>query len=214
MHRSTLAFTIASALLAGSTAVANAQVYGGSWNLPNGSYQQSCINEQMQGSTLSAYCTAPNGQRVYSSVNLNACSGDIANVNGYLRCQGGYGYGNNNPYGYNNNYGSGENDGDRDERGDRDEHGRDRGREHHPNGNAYGYYARRYPNQYGFSGNQYALPGGSYQQSCVNARMSGPVLSASCSAPNGRYVRSSLDIRRCQQHATDIANLNGYLRCY
>jgi hypothetical protein len=62
--------------------------YGNNAALPQGSYQQSCTNAQMNGNTLSASCLTPNGQRVYSRLNVNRCNGstDIRNIKGYLRC--------------------------------------------------------------------------------------------------------------------------------
>ena len=56
-------------------------------SVPSGSYQQSCSNIQMRGSTLSASCNSPSGHQVYSSLNVSRCSSDIRNQNGYLRCQ-------------------------------------------------------------------------------------------------------------------------------
>ncbi len=58
--------------------------YGG---LPAGSYQGSCVNARMQGTMLFANCSAPNGARVGSSINVQYCRGDIANRNGYLNCE-------------------------------------------------------------------------------------------------------------------------------
>ena len=54
---------------------------------PGGSYQQSCNDIRMHGNAVSARCTAPNGQYVHSRLAL-PCYGDIANNNGYLRCNG------------------------------------------------------------------------------------------------------------------------------
>jgi hypothetical protein len=56
------------------------------------------------------------------------------------------------------------------------------------------------------------LPQGSYESSCTNIAMSGPVLSAACSAPNGQAVQSSLDTSRCQWNS-GIKNTNGRLDC-
>ena len=53
--------------------------------VPPGSYQQSCTQIHVRGGQLIANCSAPNGQRIRSSLPL-ACRGDIGNVNGYLRC--------------------------------------------------------------------------------------------------------------------------------
>jgi CVNH domain len=55
---------------------------------PGGSYQSSCTNVQMSGSTLSATCTSPNGGSITSSINASRCRGmDIANLNGRLVCR-------------------------------------------------------------------------------------------------------------------------------
>jgi len=74
------------------TAYGNANGYGygnGRYGTaPGGSYQSSCTNVQMNGSTLTAACTAPNGSTITSSINASTCQGaDIANYNGRLRCQ-------------------------------------------------------------------------------------------------------------------------------
>ena len=208
MHRILAGLALVTGLAAASIVTASAQQYGGYGYPPPGSYQQSCNNVQMRGSVLSASCTSTSGQRVYSSLNVNGCNGDIANVNGRLSCNGNYGY--NNGYGNNN---SGRDD-DEDNDGD-SEHGHHH--HHHPNGNAYGYYGNRNGdgnNGYGNNGGYgYGLPPGSYQQSCTNARMSGSTLSAACTATNGSYISSSIDVRRCQSRGTDIANRNGYLSC-
>jgi hypothetical protein len=191
MVRTANALLLTLGLMATTSIAANAQMYGGGYGLPQGSYQQSCSNEQMRGSTLSASCASVNGQPVWSSVNVRNCNSDIINANGHLACasyNNGNGYGNNgygnNGYGYNNG------------------RGRDRGRGNngYNNGNGYGY------------GNGYGVPPGSWQQSCQNARMNGPMLSASCATPNGGWVNSSLDLRRCPQ-ANNIYNRNGYLGC-
>lgn len=127
--------------------------YGG--NLPAGSYQQGCTNARVAGGTLTAECSAGNGGRVTTSLNVN-CAGDIGNVNGRLRCNGG---------GF-------------------------------PGG--------------GLNGGR--APSGSYQQSCTNIRMQGSTLTASCSAPNGQRITSSVGVRSCPS-GSDIGNRNGYLSC-
>lgn len=152
-----LAAVLSLALLLGAanTAPASAQ------NIPGGSYQGSCTHIRSNGNSISANCTAPNGQRFTSSTSTN-CRGDIANVNGRLTCNGGRGGG-----------------------------GRHRGR---GNGGGYG------------------LPGGSYSSSCSNARMSGQMLYATCPAPGGQRIQTSLNTQYCRRGA-DIANRNGYLNC-
>ncbi len=56
--------------------------------LPAGSYQGSCTNAQINGSTLSAVCTNTSGQGVSSYLDISQCrtTDDIGNVNGQLRC--------------------------------------------------------------------------------------------------------------------------------
>jgi len=61
---------------------------------PSGSYQQSCTNIHVSGDQLSARCTSPQGARIRSSIALGGCrGGDIANSNGRLVCNAGYGNG-------------------------------------------------------------------------------------------------------------------------
>src|SRR6202161_3507742 len=55
------------------------------------------------------------------------------------------------------------------------------------------------------------IPGGSYQQSCSNVRIRGDQLTASCTAPNGTRMRSSIALGSCR--GGDIANSNGQLAC-
>ena len=212
MYRIFTGLALAIGLAASAIVNASAQQYGRYNYPPSGSYQQSCTNVQMRGSTLSASCSSNNGRQIYSSMNVNGCNGDIANVNGYLRCNGSYGYNNGGYYG-----GGNENDDN-----DNDDNGNGKGKHHHhdPNGNAYGYYGNRdnggYNGNGGYYGNGnygYGLPSGSYQQSCTNERIYGSVLSASCTATNGAYINSSIDVRQCQSRGSDIANRNGYLSC-
>lgn len=55
-----------------------------------------------------------------------------------------------------------------------------------------------------------ALPGGSYQSSCRDARVNGDTLSASCQDNRGRWNYSSLRYRECRN---EIRNDNGRLVC-
>jgi hypothetical protein len=58
--------------------------------VPPGSYQQSCRNIRMQGSTLSAVCRRANGRGDQpTALNVTHCAGDIGNNNGQLTCNGG-----------------------------------------------------------------------------------------------------------------------------
>lgn len=54
------------------------------------------------------------------------------------------------------------------------------------------------------------VPGGSYQQTCRDARVNGPTLTASCQDSRGRWNYSSIRYDQCRG---DIQNNNGRLRC-
>ena len=57
---------------------------------PPGSYQQSCREIRMQGSTLSAVCRRANGRGdQLTALDVRHCAGDIGNNNGQLACNGG-----------------------------------------------------------------------------------------------------------------------------
>ncbi len=87
MYRISAIFLGAALVLsAASTGGASAQVYG-TGALPAGSYQSSCINARVRNNTLVASCTNNSGQRVRSSIAVNACANaDIGNINGQLSC--------------------------------------------------------------------------------------------------------------------------------
>ena len=53
--------------------------------------------------------------------------------------------------------------------------------------------------------------GGTYQASCDSAQQQGNTLVAVCRDGHGGRVQSQLDLQRCGN--SDIANVNGYLRC-
>lgn len=60
---------------------------GGSTMLPMGSYQASCIDVSMRGPILSARCTSPSGNRIYSSLDVRQCgTPNVRNRNGFLAC--------------------------------------------------------------------------------------------------------------------------------
>lgn len=173
---------LAGALVAGSLAPASAQYYGNGGVAPQGSYQASCTNVVMRGSMLRATCTAANGQAVRSSLNVRSCNG-----NDVVNSNGNLTCGSqryvNGYHHYGHHYGN-------------------------YNGNGNGNYNYRNYSSY----NSGYLPQGSYTQSCVNVRMSGDQLAASCTAPNGNRVYSTLNLRRCV-NSNNIWNNNGYLSC-
>ena len=106
MQRIVTGIILTIALVAPTALTAQAQYYGnyGDGNVPQGSYQQSCSNEHMRGDRLVAYCTNGYGQRVRSTLDVNGCRGDIANLNGRLSCRERFHQRpNGNAYGYDNN---------------------------------------------------------------------------------------------------------------
>jgi CVNH domain len=56
---------------------------------PQGSFQQSCRDIRMQGSTLTAVCRRADGREQPTSLGVARCVGDIGNNNGQLQCNGG-----------------------------------------------------------------------------------------------------------------------------
>lgn len=60
---------------------------GDDW-LPRGSYRDSCRNAEVTGGTLAAECRDRYGRYRYTELdNFRSCRGDIANVDGMLRCR-------------------------------------------------------------------------------------------------------------------------------
>jgi hypothetical protein len=56
---------------------------------PSGSYQKTCSNISVSGTTLSASCKTFNQQNMQTSLPYYAsCVGDIGNINGVLACAG------------------------------------------------------------------------------------------------------------------------------
>jgi hypothetical protein len=164
--------------------------------LPSGSYQQTCQNMEVRGSTLYASCKNVNGGWQNAELrDYQRCNGQIENDNGVLRCANGTGYNG----GYNGNgRDARDNDRDRDRDSDRDRN----------NNNSGGYNNGGYRNGgYGPNG----APNGSYTQSCQNIQMSGNTLHASCQKKNRKWRDTSLD--NANQCNGDIQNDNGKLRC-
>jgi hypothetical protein len=165
-------------------------------SIPSGSYQQSCTNIRVRGDQLVARCTNAQGTYVRSSIALNSCrNGDIVNSNGQLAC-------NRNAYNNGNGYGYGRH--------------RHRHRHHDRDDNNGGYNNGGYNNggynNGGYNNGRYGggVPG-SYQNSCTNVQWNGGVLTATCTAPNGTNITSSINPAQCR--GGDIANVNGRLAC-
>jgi hypothetical protein len=86
---------LTSAAVLGALAVsipAQSQGYRQGYGQPRGSYQESCRDVQVSGDRLEAQCRRTDGSWQRSVLNLGNCNGDVANLNGQLRCGGG-GYG-------------------------------------------------------------------------------------------------------------------------
>lgn len=68
---------------------------GGSWEIPGGSWRESCRYPVMRGRFLSAECRTSRGDWSNVTVDIRACrSGRLANIEGTLSCEGGRGSGN------------------------------------------------------------------------------------------------------------------------
>ncbi len=67
---------------------------GGGWNLPGGSYRQSCRYPTMRGTYLSAQCPDESGRWLNATIDVRSCrSRNFENGNGRLYCEGGWGGG-------------------------------------------------------------------------------------------------------------------------
>ena len=156
-HATTFGMVALTMALFGSGTTCKAQ------QVPSGSYQQTCQNVGVRGSTLYASCNDGRGQWQSTELpDFQRCSSEIQNDNGNLRC----------------NKSNGGNNGGRD--------GRDRDGDRNRNGqNGNGQYGH---NGYGPNG----APNGSYVQTCQNVSMNGNTLQASCQKGNGRWKNASL----------------------
>jgi hypothetical protein len=57
------------------------------WELPGGSWSESCARPEMRGPILVAQCQGVDGGWYDTSIDMRACrSGSVANVNGNLVC--------------------------------------------------------------------------------------------------------------------------------
>jgi len=197
-----------------------------SGGLPTGSYQQSCRGINLNGNMLSAQCTNNQGAPVFSSIDTNGCRGrDIANDNGYLRCEGGNGPRPPVPPTPQIPAGSYQ----QSCRGItlsgntlRAQCTNTQGRPVSSSLNLSNCRGQDISNDNGYlrcgaTGPRPPvpptpqIPTGSYQQSCRGITLSGNTLRAQCTNTQGRPVSSSLDLNSCR--GQDIINDNGYLRC-
>ena len=85
---------LAGILVVGLCWTVSAQAQWGQERAPRGSYRQSCNDEHLRGDTLIAVCRRAEGRMERTSLDrVNRCVGDIANINGQLRCEYGHGGG-------------------------------------------------------------------------------------------------------------------------
>jgi hypothetical protein len=160
--------------------------------IPGGSYQQTCRDIGVRGSTLHATCDDGRGGRQSTELrDYQSCGGQIQNINGSLQCNGNNGSYQGNNGSYQGRDGDRGQNGDRDQYADRGQNGGDRDRD-------------------GDRGNNYGGPRGSYAQSCQNVSINGNTLQASCQKKNGGWRQTAL---RNYNQCGDIVNNNGRLQC-
>ncbi len=177
--------------------------------LPPGSYRKSCKNCYVENGWLHCRCKDGRGGKE-TRLKYTRCNGDIANVDGYLSCNGGGGQSHRLP-------GGSWRDSCRD--------GRVQGNEimaECRNGNGKWVQAwipvnkcrGNLANEDGRlvcegEGQRWSMPGGSWRNSCRRARIEGDTLWAECRANNGDWRGSRVNLRGCN----DLNNCNGKLRC-
>jgi len=188
-------------------------------HIPRGSYRQSCRNIRVRANALRARCRTRRGY--WNRTHLyyfRRCRGDIANINGNLRCvqrpiqvqpgghipRGSYRRTCRNIRVRNGNLKAT----CKTRRGYWNRTRLYNYRRCHSgianiNGNLR--CDRRYP------GHHSSVPRGSYRHSCRNIRVSGNVLRATCRTRRGYWNRTRIfNYRLCRR---GVANINGHLRC-
>ena len=207
-----------------ATAIAGILSFGGAAYadvIPRGSYQQSCSDFYTDGTTLSATCQRRYGDDNFTTLrNYNDCEGDIANVDGRLKCvddQNDNHDGDWLPRGsYRDTCRNADVEGNTLEAECRDQNGRWRYTELQSFRSCRGDIAnfngmlrcRRDDDDDHDGGTN--LPGGNWRLSCRNARVYGNVFYAQCRDLGGHWQDSSLDLRQCDG---DVSNWRGRLTC-
>jgi hypothetical protein len=179
------------------------------------SFRQTCrvVFEDQQN--VQAYCLDTSGRQIFNN-SSKFCTGDLANMNGYITCSAGSNQGGFPQPGFPDDRGPGPGQFPGDRGGDRwpgqggNRHG---GPGHGPGfpgdrpgrggpGHGQGFPP---PGQGGFG-----MPRGSYQFTCNSCYTNGDTLSCSCEDTAGYYHATYLNYRSCR---SEIANLNGRLIC-
>jgi hypothetical protein len=189
-------------------------------NWPAGSWQASCRSANVNGQIFSAQCQSDNGTWRTSTLNLSQCPGRlVGNRNGQLFCEGGGGGINIGmmPGGsWSASCRNGRMNGDtliascNTGRGFRQASYSMRNCPGWALGNNNG---NLFCESGGGGGNWNRpghFPGGSWQNSCGNARLQGHIFSAQCSTGSG-YRATTFDLRACPSRL--LGNRNGFLFC-
>jgi hypothetical protein len=200
--------------------------------VPSGSYQNTCDNESVSGGTLRARCETADGDSIFSRLdNFDDCVGDISNDDGRLTCTRDDGERGDDGRGDGRDDGRGDRlpagsyqqscQNERAERGDLVADCADRnGRWRHSELSNFRFCRGDIANNNGVltcdrdgnNGNDddYAVPTGTWRQTCRDEEVSGSVLSAECRDRYGRWIETSVDLRTCRQ---GVMNSNGRLVC-
>lgn len=202
-----------------SYAQAQAQ-YQGQYQIPPGSYRQTCQNIRIEGSILRATCTNIAGQRVAASIDLSVCRNrELNNNNGALFCAAPYTPAPQ-PQPQRPPVGSYQ-DSCRDEmmRGSiltarcttRTGSVVNASIDVSTCGNREIYNDNGMLRCAGVVPPQSPMPGGTWQNSCRDPSLRGDLLTARCTRPGAQPVTSTLDLSTCRTR--EAVNDNGYLRC-
>jgi CVNH domain len=214
MRPALAAFIILALAILGSGSPAQAQRA----NWPAGSWQASCRSANVTGQVFTAECQSDNGSWRRSSISLNMCPGRlVGNRNGTLFCEGGGGNIGNLPGGsWRASCQNGRMNGNvvsascSTGSGYRQTSFSMRNCPGWALGNANGNLFCESGNGGGNWNRPGHFPGGSWQNSCGNARLQGHMFSAQCSTGSG-YRATTFDLRACPSRL--LGNRNGFLFC-
>jgi hypothetical protein len=191
-------------------------------SMPPGDYGQTCKDMRMNGSILEARCQKSDGSWRNTSLDTLGCSGQVANVDGHLRCgQGNYGvsWQGGTPYGdYQQTCQDIRTNGPILEARCQKSDGGWRSTSldiRACNGQVVNVDGHLRCGQGGYSGGQGGYggtPSGDYQQTCRDISINGSFLEARCQKRDGDWRRTSLDMRGCGGR-NNVINDDGYLRC-
>jgi hypothetical protein len=201
---------------------------GNNQNFPPGSWRQSCREARMEGrDTLRAECRTADGRWNRTGIDTDRCgrNGPVANRNGELVCENQAGQGGGGWWGQGLPPGSYRQSCRNARMESRDDLVAEcrrsngnwrqtkldidpcRGRDIVNDNGHLECGDHRYSGNYG----RYQMPGGSWQQSCRNARIVRDELIAECRQRDGDWIRDTIDLDECR--GQPLHNENGRLRC-